>query len=1235
MPRSNTVAGQYRRDPGFALIVTLMLMVLLVVLAIGMLSLSSIGQRTSMQGKNMVAARANARLAMMAALGELQRQAGPDTRVTGNANMYRDDSPNPYWVGVWKTRTSEALAAGTPGTYPVRNIASPLYLSDSRDGQRSPNAARWLVSSSNFTSGSSQGTKLDPTRTDNLVVLDTGRVETTVRVPKVTLPNKKDAIAWWVSDESQKARIDLADPHASSADRKAYSLAVAQDYEFEQYQPIAGGVKPLAGLATAGGDRRKDVVTIPTAGMLPVTNAAAFDKALQAESIHHLSTSSAGLFTDTKRSGLKQDLSAFLEVGNIAGDAARGLEGLQENDPIIPGTHHLKTSPKFGILKGWLDLAYKLDKDSGPATMEPQPPNVLFQNFKKDPGDNPRSVPGAIRDLTNVSKPAVEPVVVEASLGWDWSPYQNSLGTECLRGHVYPRVTLWNPFNVTLKATRYVVMLRHPYSGSFIVRDQGIVTSSGPFGWGFHFKDSCGSPTEGFLGFVTEATELLPGETKIFTPAVNLSSGAKLSDKAAMFNPTNFAANVLTANQIPGVENFFYDTNAVLPAETAANRNKSYGFPHDVGNNFYNDPRYDCSPGDEFLVLQETGDPSATIRWADVTEDKTPRRYPRVAHFLCQNWGLNRYFKWYSTEMSDHPSNNGTPFREFKEGAPDIGPLENRRPPRLWRRGVRMAWFDDNAEWVACGSGGVPKARITHPWISTSNIRGGMFHQQNWVAMGFAGGWQYPGADGHFYFQQPTDPQKLTSFFPPSPIAAPDGGFPSTCTIYDIPRRKSGILSLGQLQHAQLSYATWHPSFVIGNSQPTMYADLDATAIKQDSSNPAKLWVGEPTRWTGTKPWNFDPIIQKGTGANQQDNEVLLYDLSHEANEVLWDRFMISSIPYQGDPGARRPAWKLDDPLPVGRYAINDQSRRYDRATIESRLVADPSYPFHNAAAFLINKGAFNVNCASVEAWTALYSSLRGMARTSLDGKSSTGDNPISRSLLPALAGRPDILTPQDEAVWNAFRSLTDAEVRILAEKTVNEVRKRGPFLSLADFVNRRLTPMGGSGGNQGSINPDLAITSPELALNGTLDAAISKAKVINQAFASQGLTDLNPLDAGGVPTAVNRPVNICLGVPGFFTQGDLLTVLAPALTARGDTFTIRAVGESIAPNGSIIRARCEAVVQRRPDYVNQNDDPLVAAIQWTGTTPAKGKLSPESLQFGRRFEITSFRWLTTGDTIP
>ena len=66
---------------------TLMLMILLSVIVVGLLSLSSIALRTSAQTEAIGVARANAKLAVQLAIGELQTQAGIDTRITARAEL--------------------------------------------------------------------------------------------------------------------------------------------------------------------------------------------------------------------------------------------------------------------------------------------------------------------------------------------------------------------------------------------------------------------------------------------------------------------------------------------------------------------------------------------------------------------------------------------------------------------------------------------------------------------------------------------------------------------------------------------------------------------------------------------------------------------------------------------------------------------------------------------------------------------------------------------------------------------------------------------------------------------------------------------------------------------------------------------------------------------------------------------------------------------------------------------
>jgi hypothetical protein len=183
---------------------------------------------------------------------------------------------------------------------------------------------------------------------------------------------------------------------------------------------------------------------------------------------------------------------------------------------------------------------------------------------------------------------------------------------------------------------------------------------------------------------------------------------------------------------------------------------------------------------------------------------------------------------------------------------------------------------------------------------------------------------------------------------------------------------------------------------------------------------------------------------------------------------------------------------------------------------------------------------------------------------------------------------------------WNGFRALDDAQIRTLAENLVREIRLRGPFLSLGEFVNRRVedSALGKSGAIQAAIDAD-------------------ERKLNKQAKQESFSTDKYPSEAQNHIIA-----DTGVGIPGFLTQADVLQSLAPVITVRSDTFTIRGYGEARDAGGKVIRSWCEAVVQRMPRFVDPTDaaDAAIASI------------TPTNQTFGRRFEIISFRQLSPSE---
>ena len=77
-------------------------------------------------------------------------------------------------------------------------------------------------------------------------------------------------------------------------------------------------------------------------------------------------------------------------------------------------------------------------------------------------------------------------------------------------------------------------------------------------------------------------------------------------------------------------------------------------------------------------------------------------------------------------------------------------------------------------------------------------------------------------------------------------------------------------------------------------------------------------------------------------------------------------------------------------------------------------------------------------------------------------------------------------------------------------------------------------------------------------------------------------------------------------------------------VTPRSDTFRVRAYGAAHDSSGRIVaESWCEAVVQRKVDYL----DPADAPDARQGGNSDNG-LSAINERFGRRFDCVSFRWM-------
>ena len=224
----------------------------------------------------------------------------------------------------------------------------------------------------------------------------------------------------------------------------------------------------------------------------------------------------------------------------------------------------------------------------------------------------------------------------------------------------------------------------------------------------------------------------------------------------------------------------------------------------------------------------------------------------------------------------------------------------------------------------------------------------------------------------------------------------------------------------------------------------------------------------------------------------------------------------------------------------------------------------DTSAGAHNAGMLLVD-GAFNVNSTSVAAWEAFLSGTDELpvqkmnAAGELSGYSADGDvSGVRFPRVQSVLGE-EWQTSADENYWTGFRSLSPSEVLELAEAIVDEILLRGPFLSMGDFVNRKLEDS-----DQGKVG----------ALQAALDATINNGISSNYDSAANNASH----------SQISDDSTQGAGFPGQLLQGDILQALAPYMSTRSDTFKIRAYGETTDPiDGSVVsESWCEVRTRRR-----------------------------------------------------
>ncbi|MEY3393949.1 MAG: hypothetical protein RL346_185, partial [Verrucomicrobiota bacterium] len=381
----------------------------------------------------------------------------------------------------------------------------------------------------------------------------------------------------------------------------------------------------------------------------------------------------------------------------------------------------------------------------------------------------------------------------------------------------------------------------------------------------------------------------------------------------------------------------------------------------------------------------------------------------------------------------------------------------------------------------------------------------------------------------------------------------------------------------------------------------------------------------------------YDPAWKRLIDQDDGERNVVFADHSYLANKALWDDYFFSSITPQlstiqifGSPSrdAKQVASDFffnNKPLPNRRML--PYKAEMNSNTLDSLFAGKSDFSGGLAdkiAGHLMVEGGFNINSTSVDAWKVLFSSLKGKPIAYLDGgkipKEADTQNtvPIGMGALPNGLPATTELTEdaRDPAAWKGLRGISDEEIDALAQAMVREVKKRGPFLSLSEFVNRRLDPSNTDG----------------VALKGALQAALDydgkdgkgPEVTINKNFRDSSRTLDNEVSGISFPFQDAAKGPAAYGSSAYVDQADVLRQFAEQLTPRGDTFVIRTYGDALDPNGNVIaRAWCEAVVQRTPNYIDEEDENHIKSAELK---------SDANKKFGRKIQTVSFRWLNASE---
>jgi len=1195
------------RHGGFALIITLSLMILLVVVGVGLLTLSTISLRSSSQGQAMAIARANARLAVMMALGDLQKNAGPDKRVTARADVLGDSIANPRLTGVWKSREIIPNKLPTPDE----------YSKDYRDKQ----FLGWLSSSSTGV----EADKIDfakATVPNPVTLWDKGSLGTKapvadlVKATKLQLKSSRGSLAWAVMDEGVKVRINTAYLNeAKDAGQKTAQLGSGKT-------PDVGLIDDLDGLKRGFFDRKAPEYVNISKGISRL-NFGLSANAMSSGSGEHLlalahdiTLNSAGLLTDVASGGFREDFQMLAGPGKLPSEyAGSGVYasrlGMKASDAI--------SDPRWESLVDYASLYRKdvVSSDGSPllksrvpagwvASSGSSPASAVTGTLQRNPPPGVVLMPTIAkvqivfsllaRDIYRYAGKAGD-VIPEnsAQLHGPWGDnFRNSSYDYLLHLSYTPVITLHNPYNVAIEFTDMKISFSSvPFSIQVFRNGQAQTNGLVPldqmyanaedgkiakrFGMNLKAKTFTGAPGAGVL-------KLLPGEVKIFSPYIPPSrSWGEENSSTHLFsdwdNKPTLTMNMDSVSGWPG-DGIGFDLDWFCPGpmrvtsfEEEGGRKMERGGC--IGMRRQDDfhvlfaPLSVPSLSNNKFVVEMFATPSGSSAQVSTGAIEMDYESPTgLQDLLIGKNGTYRYPKDGTLNTMDMLDHQSTQIRKYAKVRPFA--LLSARGKNT--SGGRDADSDDGR-------------LATKPWSFAHAAIGASY--QKVVS-------EHPANQSHEIALELLEK--------------------GTANVLQLGNQDRGNFISGNTSDYGVKFGAMYD---VPLGPVTSLASLNGANPGGSSGYLPRFAQPIGNSWAHPL-MNTDRCIQPGTGANYLDHSFLL-------NMALYDHFYFSGLGDQtGSFGSNRTTSELaadyvgGKPLDDQRLILNPPDQRAAEELPDELDTKDAS---KLVGAWQMMKGAFNINSTSVPAWKAMLGSIRDSqalftALNKTKGTSAlndlkpvnTGESRISRFRLPVSNSEEYGGDPKD-GYWMGPREYSETELQTLAEQIVKQVRTRGPFLSLSEFVNRQLGPANEETSQRGALQQAI----DDSKLNEELAEGMSGASAGYQILESSvgDYKYANPEAGAGASYQ---------GAPGYLSQSDILSVLGNAATARSDTFTIRGYGEAKDNSNNVIAtAICEVIVQRQPDHIDPADAATVAPANLT---------SPANITFGRRFQVASFRWL-------